>query len=297
MKIQALKSGLILLFLVMVTISSAQVGPGQAVGLGRIAPYHIEVTYDKTSHIIFPSGIRYVDLGSDNIVAGKAQDADNVLRVKAAVHGFDTETNFSVITEDGQFYGFDVCYSETPQVLGHDLAKGIGKALQSKSGTIRFEELGASPASLTALIMEALYEKGKKAIKHIRSQGYGIGFSLRGIYIHDGKYYFDLQLENTTNIPFTIDYIKFRVIDRKVAKRTVIQERTLNPLRMYRPLLPIAGNTAERNIFLLDVFTLNRGQALEIEVAERNGGRGQVLKIRDSDLVKAQSLDKLRIKF
>src|SRR5690606_7648514 len=107
---------------------------------------------------------------------------------------------------------------------------------------------------------------------------------------------FHLELNNATNVPFTTDYIKFKIIDRKVAKRTVIQERTLEPLRMYRPLLPVQANSKERNIFLLDIFTLSRGQALEIEVAERNGGRGQVLKIKNSDLIKAIPLGKLRVK-
>ena len=76
----------------------------------------------------------------------------------------------------------------------------------------------------------------------------------------------------------------------------MIQERTMELLRMYKPLLPVQGNGSERNMFLLDVFTLSKGQALEIEVAEKNGGRGQVLKIKNSDLVKALPLDKLRVK-
>ncbi len=53
--------------------------------LGRIEPYRMEVTYDKTSHLIFPTAIRYVDLGSEYLIAGKAEDAENVLRVKASV--------------------------------------------------------------------------------------------------------------------------------------------------------------------------------------------------------------------
>lgn len=43
----------------------------------------LEVTFDKTTHLIFPAPIRYVDLGSQNIIAGKAEDAENVLRIKA----------------------------------------------------------------------------------------------------------------------------------------------------------------------------------------------------------------------
>ncbi|RYF47537.1 MAG: DUF4138 domain-containing protein, partial [Cytophagaceae bacterium] len=111
------------------------------------------------------------------------------------------------------------------------------------------------------------------------------------------KYYFHIQIENETFVPFNIDFIKFKVVDRKVAKRTVVQERTLTPLRTYRPLLPVGGNASEKNIFLLDVFTLTKGQVLLIEVVEKNGGRGQVLKVKDSDLVRAQPINKLHIKF
>ena len=35
-----------------------------------IPPYGLEVTYDKTTHIIFPAAVRYVDLGSPNLIAG-----------------------------------------------------------------------------------------------------------------------------------------------------------------------------------------------------------------------------------
>ena len=74
---------------------------------GRVVlPYGLEVTFEKTVHLIFPAAIRYVDLGSQNIIAGKADDAENVLRVKAAVREFETETNMSVICEDGSFYAY-----------------------------------------------------------------------------------------------------------------------------------------------------------------------------------------------
>lgn len=71
-----------------------------------IPPHGLEVTYNKTVHIIFPAPVRYVDLGSPNLIAGKADGAENVIRVKATVRDFRSETNMSVITEDGSFYTF-----------------------------------------------------------------------------------------------------------------------------------------------------------------------------------------------
>lgn len=82
-----------------------------------IPPYGLEVTFEKTTHIIFPSSVRYVDLGSANLIAGRADGAENVIRVKAAVKEFETETNFSVITDDGSFYSFNVKYASEPEKL------------------------------------------------------------------------------------------------------------------------------------------------------------------------------------
>ena len=56
-----------------------------------IPPHGLEVTYNKTVHIIFPSEVRYVDLGSPNLIAGKADGAENVIRVKATVRNFQNE--------------------------------------------------------------------------------------------------------------------------------------------------------------------------------------------------------------
>ena len=61
-------------------------------------------------HILFPSEVRYVDWGSNNIIAGKADGVENVVRVKAAVKEVPGETNFSVITGDGSFFSFNVVY-------------------------------------------------------------------------------------------------------------------------------------------------------------------------------------------
>ena len=86
-----------------------------------VLPYGLEVTFDKTTHLIFPAPIRYVDLGSQNIIAGKAEDAENVLRIKAAVQDFETETNLSVICEDGSFYAFNVKYATEPEKLNIEM--------------------------------------------------------------------------------------------------------------------------------------------------------------------------------
>ena len=90
-----------------------------------IPPHGLEVTYDKTVHVIFPAEVRYVDLGSPDLIAGKADGAENVIRVKATVRNFSNETNMSVITEDGSFYTFNVKYAAEPLLLNVEMCDFI----------------------------------------------------------------------------------------------------------------------------------------------------------------------------
>ncbi|PTD15682.1 conjugative transposon protein TraN [Flavobacterium columnare] len=265
--------------------------------LGKIEPYRMEVTYDKTSHLIFPTAIRYVDLGSEFLIAGKAEDAENVLRVKASVRDFEAETNFSVITNDGRFYSFNVYYSSSPEALSYDLMT-MQKAVDKENGNdVLFEELGNNSPSLAGLLLETIYKNDKRIVKHIGAKSFGIQFTLKGIYIHNGKYYFHTELKNHTNVPFGIDFINFKIVDKKVAKRTVVQERPMIPLRTYKPLDEIGGKTTEQNVFLLDQFTIADDKVLLIEIFEKNGGRHQTLQVENSDLIKACLVNDMHLKF
>ena len=277
--------------------SYAQDSARTKLALGKIQPYRMEVTYDKTSHLIFPTAIRYVDLGSEYLIAGKAEDAENVLRVKATVRDFEPETNFSVITNDGRFYSFNVYYSSYPEAISYDLLT-MQKAVDKANGNdVLFEELGNNSPSLAGLLLETIYKKDKRIVKHIGAKSFGIQFILKGIYIHNGKYYFHTELRNRTNVPFQIDFMNFKVVDKKVAKRTVVQERPMIPLRTYKPLDDIAGKTIEQNVFLLDQFTIADDKVLLIEIFEKNGGRHQTLQIENSDLIKARLINDMHLKF
>jgi conjugative transposon TraN protein len=276
---------------------SAQENEATTLDLGTIPPYHMQVTYDKTSHLIFPSAIRYVDLGSEYLIASKAEDAENVLRVKASVKTFEEETNFSVITDDGRFYNFNVQYSSSPPTLSYDLMATQKNFDKVSASDVLFEELGKTPPSLAGLILETIYKNNKRIVKHIASESFGIQFSLKGIYIHNGKYYFHTQLENQTNVPFSIDFMSFKVIDKKTARRTASQQRPIEPLRIYKTHDEIPGKATDQNVFLLDQFTIADDKLLLIEIFEKNGVRHQTLKIKNSDLVKAKVINSMHLKF
>ncbi|MFV8363549.1 conjugative transposon protein TraN [Flavobacterium sp. ZT3P35] len=263
--------------------------------LSIIEPYDIEVTFDKTSHLLFPSGIRYVDLGSTNLVASKADDSGNVLRVKAFVRDFEEETNFSVITEDGTFYSFNVSYNSCPRVTNYSFTKTQKSDHERNSKPILFKELGTNSPNLVDELMEEIYKQDKHFIKQIGTRKFGIEFLLKGIYINDDKFYFHTQIKNSSFVSFPIDFINFKVIDKKKAKRTVVQEVIKHPIRVYSAIDEVQGKTVSRNIFVLDQFTIADDKVLRIELHEKNGSRLQVLEIKNSHLLNSKLVKKQHI--
>ncbi|WP_211641745.1 conjugative transposon protein TraN [Porphyromonas levii] len=279
-------------------------GMSRTIPNGRVVvPYGLEVTFDKTVHLIFPAPIRYVDLGSNALVAGKADEgggAENVLRVKAAVRDFERESNLSVICDDGSFYSFNVKYAEEPEKLTvemQDFLAPLGGRLPSNRADIYFRELGNESPVLVKLIMQTIYQNNKREVKHIGAKQFGLRFQLRGLYAHNGLLYFHTRIDNESNMPFSVDFISFRVVDKKVAKQTAIQERVLQPLRAYHQVMQVRPNGRERTVFALEQFALTEDKQLEVTLYELNGGRTLTFYMQNEDLLRARRMDNLKLKW
>lgn len=276
-------------------------GMSRSIPNGRVVlPYGLEVTFEKTVHLIFPAAIRYVDLGSQNIIAGKADDAENVLRVKAAVREFETETNMSVICEDGSFYAYNVKYADEPKKLSIEMKDFLAPTegrLPSNRADIYFKELGSESPILVKLIMKSIYQNDKRTIKHVGANQFGMRFLLRGLYAHNGLLYFHVRMDNESNMSYAVDFITFKVVDKKVAKHTAIQERMLQPLRAFHQVMWIGAGRSERIVFALEQFTLSEDKQLEVTLYERNGSRTLTFYVEPEDLLLTKKIDNLKLKW
>lgn len=264
-----------------------------------IAPYALEVTFSKTVHIIFPATIRYVDLGSADLLAAKADGTENVLRVKAARKGFPGESNLSVIIDDGNYYSFNVKYADEPVKLSVEMSDIIHSsatgASRGNNTEVYLEDLGGESPLLVNRIMQSIYKNNRREVKHIGCIQFGMQYTLKGIYSHNNLMYLHTELKNSSNVPFNVDYISFRIVDRKVAKRTAIQQQSIVPLRAYNQLMVIGGKKTERTVFALPRFTLPEGKQLLIELNEKDGGRHQSFTLKNDDLIRAKGISKLKV--
>lgn len=264
-----------------------------------VTPYRVEVAFNKTLHILFPSQVTYVDLGSLNLIAGKADGAGNVVRVKAAVENFTGETNFSVITADGCFYSFVASYSDAPARLNIEMEDWLHKDpyndFTNRQMYIRLDELSGETPLIVSRMMYTILKKNTRELRTVGSIRFGMVASLQGVYVHGDLLFLHTSLKNRSKIPFDIDFIRFKIVDKKVAKRTAIQETFVQPVRVFNEITRIEAGQTSRNVFAFGKFTIPDDKVLTVEIYEKGGGRHITFNIENKELINARTVDELKI--
>ena len=272
---------------------------GQAqIPQSEITPRQVEVSFNKTTHLIFPAPVQYVDLGSTDIIADKAAGAANVVRLKAAVRDFQAETNLTVITADGRFYAFDVRYADDPGQLSIRIMNDLQAQIpEGKAPTVpvRLDALDGDDAARIDSAMEQIYNNDKPQIKHIGYKRYGLQTLLTGIYIDsEGWLYFGIEMRNDSRIPFDIDHIRMYVRDKRSPRRTAVQDIEIVPVRRLHPLSEIDTGKTGRTVWAIPKMTIPDGKALHIDIYERGGGRHQSLRVENRDILAAKPIPESR---
>ena len=272
---------------------------GQAqIPQSEITPRQVEVSFNKTTPLIFPAPVQYVDLGSTDIIADKATGAANVVRLKAAVRDFQAETNLTVITADGRFYAFDVRYADDPGQLSIRIMNDLQAQIpEGKAPTVpvRLDALDGDDAARIDSAMEQIYNNDKPQIKHIGYKRYGLQTLLTGIYIDsEGWLYFGIEMRNDSRIPFDIDHIRMYVRDKRLPRRTAVQDIEIVPVRRLHPLSEIDTGKTGRTVWAIPKMTIPDGKALHIDIYERGGGRHQSLRVENRDILAAKPIPESR---
>ena len=303
-----MKRDLIYLILIVAAIAAvkvtAQMTPETP---AEIRPLRIEAGFTKTVHILFPSPVTYIDIGSMDIIAGKADGAENVVRVKAAVRNFAAETNLTVITEDGGFFTFDVHYAENPAVSTVNLTvqepqtKGVkeptaaGDPLSPAPVTksrVLLREVGREKPATVKRMLSDIYRQNRTDVKGIRTKKYGIEVEVLGIYVFNDVIYMHTCISNDTNISFEVDARRFIVADRKLTKRTAQQQTPLEILRVCNDPAVVRGHQRQRTVFALPKLTISDDKVLLLEIIEKNGARHQTVEIPAEELLEAKLLER-----
>jgi conjugative transposon TraN protein len=118
-----------------------------------------------------------------------------------------------------------------------------------------------------------------------------VQFLLKSVHSHNGLFYFHTETRNRSNVAFRTDFIRFKIVDKKVPKRTAIQERVIDPVRSYNEVLVTEGKSD-----VCTVYAIPDDKLLVIDLFEKDGGRHQTIRVENADLVAARQINELKIK-
>jgi conjugative transposon TraN protein len=248
-----------------------------------IQPEALSVTYLKTTNLIFPYAVKSVDKGSKDIMVQIAKGVENILQVKAAVQGF-RETNLTVITADGKLYSYVVNYTERPIALNVQAAFKTG----STAGQAKFSIINDNEANVQDFAEQVSTKS--PVLNGFKDSRYNISLKLEGIYIKGQMLYFQLGLENSSNINYDIEQLRFFIRDQKKAKRTATQETELQPQQVTGNARIIRGQSRQTIVAGIPKFTIPDKKILIIQLMEKQGGRNLELNIKNKSVVGAKAV-------
>ena len=93
-----------------------------------------------------------------------------------------------------------------------------------------------------------------------------------------------------------MDFVTFKIVDKKIVKRTAMQEQVIYPLRAFNYVTRVDGKKNERTVFALPKFTIPDGKKLIVEMYEKQGGRHQSFEVENEDLVRAETVNELKVR-
>lgn len=240
----------------------------------------LEVTFNKTSTVIFTSDIISVDRGSRDVLVQKVKGLKNALQLKAAYHHFP-ETNLTVITDDGILHHFSIQYTDTPETLTYQIA--ASKSIP-ETNSLHFQ---------TTMTTTEMDKVAGRILKHgqrktLHQEGHHqMKISLYGIYIKENVMFFHIGIANTSNIPFDTDILRFFIQDKKIMKRTAVQEIPEVPLHIHGNSKAIPEKSEQNLIIAIPRFTIPDAKRLVMECLEKRGGRHLTLRVRNNTIMKA----------
>ncbi|WP_423147053.1 conjugative transposon protein TraN [Rubrolithibacter danxiaensis] len=249
-----------------------------------IEPHSLEITYAKTTNLVFPYAIKSVDRGSKDVLVQKAKGIDNVLQIKAGIENFK-ETNLTVITADGKLYSYLLNYVENPPILNIQYRKSGVK----KDPNALFSSSTANEAEVQACAEKVIAKE--TTIRNIKDKKYGVKLQLIGLYVQDEVMYFQIRLQNNTNIKYDIAQFSFFVRDQKKSKRTAAHEIEIKPLQVLGNSTTINPKTEQILVVALPKFTIPDKKNFHIQMMENNGGRHLKLKIHNPTIVRSEPIN------
>jgi len=226
-------------------------------------------------HFVSPEPIQYVDISSKNILGDLP--VKNILRIK---YRTDSTNSDGVVTIVGEKFIAQYHIVHSP---------ADGGAIQTDIDILPQDMkpldigIGLSQPELKNYATQLLAKKSEQLRK---AKAYGLKATLNHVYTLGDYIFLDIGYENSTNLSYDLDELRFKIEDKKVTKATNVQSLEIKPDFTLFDIPSFKKHY--RNIFVFKKFTFPGNKLLNIQLDEKQlSGRVITLSIPYKDVLEA----------
>jgi hypothetical protein len=137
------------------------------------------------------------------------------------------------------------------------------------------------------LATSLLFKKDKKPV--VRAKAFGISGRVSHLATFGDYIFLNINYQNSTNLKYDTDEIRFKIEDQKINKATIVQSVEIKPEFVLFQSPAFKRNF--RNIYVFKKFSFPGHKILKIELTEKQiSGREMSMKVKYKDLLEADTL-------
>jgi len=271
----------------------AQQRAGQS-GINEKNIQRFKIPFLKTTHILSPEPIIYVDISSPNVEGDLPEKNIFRLKPKTIISESDKpmkpEDDFTVtIVSESYITIYKLSFNadetnpmnetSTSYILTIDPNHSIQINNHDKITSKDFEQL-------------AIRAMGKyRKVFNVHTKDYGMEFWLNNVFVIGDLILFDVAAKNHTHLQYDINSVDFTLMDKKRVSATVSQDIELKPIYQFAE---DAGTVIEKkwhNYYIFRKFTYPSKKTLEIRLSEKQiSGRPVSFQVDYNQILKSKTL-------
>ena len=257
-----------------------------------------------TTHLVFPTEIKYGDLSNTEQIAASVVEYSKNLLSLIAYEPFTQPANVTVLESNGNIHTYILLYKEHPSELVIDTrvkkekadeftapttgkaAPGVSSAKQGRGRKGRAAEEGsgfvnplwkqdAPPLKDVIDYPQTLYHLAKKVGR--------TKVMCENIFSYSDITYVILSLDNRSGVSFEVGDATFRIEPRDRRKRKLVSGTNLIPQNKVGTLTAAPGEKS-RVAYALNKTTLSADQQLVIRIFEKGGERNFEITLTADDV-------------
>ena len=250
------------------------------------APDTLFISTSQVVHLRFASELKYVNLGSRDIVAKIVDGSKDFVAVKAR-EPFGSVTSMSCLESNGSMHTFFVAYREYPSRL--DIDTRYQAAAEAAEPDYSFSAQISPGESRTPPIAFEDVVKMKQELYHIGTRGYDIEVQCENIFVKDDVLFLLISVKNSSSVSYNLTAPRFSIESKRRTKRGLQYEKAAFPRNSYG-LGVIQPDETGKLVFTFDKIALIRGQVFRVYFYENGGARNLTLTLNINDVNKAKRL-------